>query len=159
MDLFRWLEILKVKYSLIIGFVYLLSYYKEFRNLFYHRIGFCKYFLNIICPEISSLVIHTKSIGEGLFIQHGFSTAIGAKSIGRNCFINQQVTIGYNNEDCPIIGNNVTIRPGAIIFGKIEIGDNVVIGAGAVVFKNVPDNATVYPSSSRIMQWKKSKWN
>jgi serine O-acetyltransferase len=86
----------------------------------------------------------TKDIGPGLFIQHGFSTIIAAKSIGENCWINQQVTIGYSNAtDCPIIGNNVTINAGAKIIGKVLVGNNTKVGANAVVVKNVPENCTV----------------
>ena len=46
---------------------------------------------------MDTLFFHTAQIGEGLLINHGFSTIITAKSIGRNCLINQQVTIGVKN--------------------------------------------------------------
>ena len=42
---------------------------------------------------------------------------------------------------------------GGGIFGKITIGNNVVIGANATVYKDVPDNSTVLPGSSKIMRW------
>ncbi|MBA3942960.1 MAG: hypothetical protein H0X37_00190 [Herpetosiphonaceae bacterium] len=92
---------------------------------------------------MESLYIPTSTIGPGLFIQHGFSTIIAAKSIGENCWINQQVTIGYSRDECPTIGNNVVITAGAKVLGNISIGDNTVIGANAVVVKNVPPNCTV----------------
>jgi len=64
--------------------------------------------------------------------------------IGENCWINQQVTIGYKDKTGrPNIGNNVRITAGAKVFGNIDIGDNVVIGANAVVTKNVPPNCVV----------------
>jgi len=79
-----------------------------------------------------------------LYIQHGFSTIISAKSIGEKCWINQQVTIEYSNlSDAPTIGNGVRITAGAKVFGDITIGDNSIIGADAVVFKDVPPNCTV----------------
>ena len=57
-----------------------------------------------------SMYIETPEIGGGLFIQHGFATMIAAKSIGENCWINQQVTVGYKGSKIPpVIGNNVTI--------------------------------------------------
>ena len=81
---------------------------------------------------------------HGLFIQHGFATIIAAKSIGANCWINQQVTIGYsNNSDAPTIGNGVSISAGAKVLGDVTIGDYSKIGANAVVVKNVPANCTV----------------
>jgi len=93
---------------------------------------------------LSSLYIYADNIGKGLFIQHGFATIIAAKSIGENCWINQQVTIGYSNDtDMPTLGNGVTINAGAKVIGNVTIGDNSVVGANAVVVKNVPANCTV----------------
>jgi serine O-acetyltransferase len=93
---------------------------------------------------MNTLFISTKDIGEGLFIQHGFATIIAAKSVGKNCWINQQVTIGFSNvTDCPVIGDNVTINAGAKIIGKVTMGNNSTAGANAVVVKDVPENCTV----------------
>ena len=93
---------------------------------------------------MNTLFIGGKEIGPGLFIQHGFSTIISAKSIGKDCWINQQVTIGYSNVmDCPVIGDNVTINAGAKVIGKVSIGNNSKVGANAVVVKDVPENCTV----------------
>lgn len=83
-----------------------------------------------------NLFIRCNKIWKGLFIQHGYSTGISAKSIGEYCWINQQVVIGYSNKtEAPIIGNNVKILAGAIVIGGISIGDNAVIGAGTTVVK------------------------
>jgi len=153
-----WLQKFGINYGLSTGFIYLLSFYREFRNLFYARIGFSRYFLNLFCRKLPTLFIGTKDIGEGLFIQYGVSTAIGAKSIGKNCIISQQVTIGeVVPGQNPTILDNVTIQPGAIIIGKIKIGNNSIIGANSTVFYDVPDNCTVYPASSRIMNINISK--
>jgi len=110
--------------------------------------------LNFICPQRTDLVIGTKQIGEGLLLINGFSTAVGAESIGKNCIIYQQVTIGATKSGFPTTLNNVTIFSGTVIIGKITIGNNVVIGANASVYKDVPDNCMVLPGSSRIMRWK-----
>lgn len=143
-DAKRWLELYGIPYRGTTGFIYLLSHYKEFRNLFYHRVGPIHNLLNILCPKMSSLFIVTPIIGEGLFIQHGFATVIAAKSVGKNCWINQQVTIGFtSNTDCPEIGDNVTISAGAKVLGGIKVGENSIVGANAVVVKNVPANCVV----------------
>lgn len=143
-DAKRWLDLYKIPYKNTVGFIYLLSYYPEFRNLFYYRVGAIHHFLKITCPKMASLYIVTDSVGEGLFIQHGFATVIAAKSIGKNCWINQQVTIGFTSDtDCPVIKDNVTISAGAKVLGGIEIGSNSTIGANAVVLKNVPENCVV----------------
>lgn len=117
--------------------------YKEFRSVVYKRLGKCRYLTNWIIKGMSNLYICTSDIGGGLIIQHGFSTIINAKKIGRNCHIYQQVTIGFNGKESPIIGDNVRICCGAKVIGGIHVGNNVVIGANAVVCKNVPDNVIV----------------
>jgi serine O-acetyltransferase len=125
----------------------------DFRAVFYYRIGFWRYLISWLHPVFLNLYILTPKIGPGLRIQHGFSTIIAAKSIGKNFWINQQVTIGYTNDyDCPVIGDNVTINAGAIVIGDIKIGNNSIIGAGAVVTKNVPPNCTVVGNPARIIK-------
>lgn len=143
-DIDRWLKVYNIKYSSTVGLVYLLGTFPEFRNVFYKRIGLWKVFLNIICPQLSSLYIYTDKIGKGLFIQHGFSTIIAAKALGNNCWINQQVTIGYSNEnDMPTLADNVTVNAGAKLIGNVYLGNNSIVGANAVVVKNVPPDCTV----------------
>ena len=143
-DLERWIKIMEIKYSGSMAVIYLLSFYPEFRNLFYYRVGRVSFFLNIICPKMSTLYISSKDVGEGLFIQHGFATIIAAKSIGKNCWINQQVTIGFSSKlDCPVLLDNVAINAGAKVIGNVVIGNNSIVGANSVVVKNVPENCTV----------------
>jgi serine O-acetyltransferase len=89
----------------------------------------------------STLLIKTKDIGKGLFIQHGDLTVIDAKSIGDNCQINQMVTImGYSDGCGPTLLNNVTTYAGAKVMGNITIGNNSIIGANSSIEKDVPDN-------------------
>jgi serine O-acetyltransferase len=132
--------------------VWLLWRCPAFRNLFNYRIAREDRIISRLLLELAkffykpmdTLYIYTPTIGAGLYIQHGFSTIISAKSIGQNCWINQQVTIGYSNlTDTPTIGDSVRITAGAKVFGNISIGNNSIIGANAVVFKDVPPNCTV----------------
>lgn len=106
----------------------------------------------MLCKPLDSLYLISKNIGPGLFIQHGFSTILGLESMGSNCWVNQQVTVGHNEKGKPKIGNNVKILSGAKIIGDVTIGDNVVIGAGAVVVKDVPDNCVVVGSKAYIVK-------
>lgn len=85
-------------------------------------------------------------IGGGLLIPHPNGIVIHpAATIGANCLIFQQVTIGTTHKSTrpPKIGDHVDIGAGAKILGNISIGSNVKIGANAVVTKSVPDNTTV----------------
>ncbi len=143
-DVLRWLKIIDYDNNVHFGFIFLMSFYPEYRNLFYKRIGKIHLIINWLCPKMNTLFIATNDIGPGLFIQHGFATIIAAKSIGKDCWINQQVTIGYSNKtDTPELGDNVVVNAGAKIIGKVKVGKNSIVGANAVVVKNVPDNCTV----------------
>jgi len=131
------------KTSLVRQFVRYFVRMDEIRNVFYYRVPFARIFSVLAKPK-NTLYISTADIGSGLFIQHGFATIIMAKSIGKNCWINQQVTIGYTDRtSAPVIGDGVTIYAGAKVLGNITVGDNVTIGANAVVVKSVPSNCTV----------------
>jgi serine O-acetyltransferase len=143
-DVLRWNGVYIPNSGFLSGFIFHLCFYPEFRNLFYYRIGAMSNLLNIYCGKMSTLYLSTSKIGAGLFIQHGFATVIAAESIGKNCWINQQVTVGFSNkDDCPIIEDNVTINAGAKVIGGVVIGSGSVVGANAVVVKNVPENCVV----------------
>lgn len=72
-------------------------------------------------------------------------------TIGENCCIYQNVTIGEVNRKAPVIGDNCLIGAGAVIVGDVTIGSNVKIGAGAVVNSDVPDGCTVVSQPMRIL--------
>ena len=164
-DIARWLqETPEGKYRALPkwrGLVWLLWRYPEYRNVFYYRIR-KEYRLTsraimemarLFFAPMDTLFVRAGEIGEGLFIQHGYCTGISARRIGRNCWINQQVVIGYSDEgSAPTIGDNVQIKTGAKIFGNIAIGDNSIIGANAVVLKNVPPNCTVVGVPGHIVR-------
>ncbi|TCS05358.1 serine acetyltransferase [Rhizobium sp. BK418] len=130
----------------------LLNDYKEFRNLYYFRVPKARWF-SLFCREEPTLHLQTPEIGGGLFIQHGFATIINAEKIGRDCWINQQVTVGHSGKGRrPVIGDGVKIRAGAKVIGKITVGDDVAIGANAVVVKDVPPHCTVAGVPAKIVR-------
>ncbi len=151
-DVRKWIEALGWEESNEnIQLLRLLSEAREFRNLYYFRLfkgnfsaRLLMYVLRFFYKECPYFFLDSScQIGPGLFIQHGFSTILMA-DIGENCWINQQVTIGYKDKSGrPKIGNNVRITAGAKVIGNITIGDNVTVGANAVVVKDVPDNCVV----------------
>jgi serine O-acetyltransferase len=131
-----------------------------FRSLFYYRLksessflALLAYFMQIFYKGQTSLMIACPKIGGGLMLQHAYSTGIGAKAIGQNCWINQNVSIGANRPgNNPTIGDYVMIRAGAVVVGNITIGDNVVVGANAVVTKDIPSNCTVGGIPAKIIK-------
>ena len=143
-DLKRWREVTGLTGSDKQLLCRLLSADKAFRSLYLYRLKkrFYRRWVRFLYPPLDSLYITTPDIGGGLYIQHGFSTYIAAASIGENCWINQQVTIGYkDNTRGPIIGNDVTITCGAKVLGPITVSDHVTIGANAVVVKDLPPDS------------------
>ncbi len=133
----------------------------EYRNLYYFRLAkagalgvvISRSLAVVYKPEMS-LFIRSESVGPGLFFQHGFATTLGATSIGANCWINQQVTIGKDSFlNAPTIEDDVVISAGAIIIGGVTIGRGAHVGAGAVVVKDVPPGmvAVGVPAKNRPM--------
>lgn len=145
-----------------IGLFKLFLHYPEFRYQFYHRIREHSKFLRILLLPLKifnslNLYFHCPDIGGGLFIEHGFSTIISCRKIGKNCYINQQVTIGYSDAtNCPTIGDNVEIKCGAKVIGGITVGDDVIIGANAVVVKDIPPHSIVVGVPARIIKTRSS---
>ena len=137
-------------------FIRMCAGYPEYRSLFLFRIGGVGRLLSCFVPCCKNLhfITNSANIGKGLVLWHGYSTIIFAESIGENCEIWHNVTIGraHNLGRRPRIGNNVKVCAGAIVLGDIEIGDNVVIGAGAVVIKSIPANSVVVGNPAKIVK-------
>lgn len=155
-DLARWKQIHRMDCSDRDALAALLWQFREFRNLLLYRhreYPIRRRLIALFYPPMETLYIDALEIGGGLYIQHGFATMIAAKSIGENCWINQQVTIGYNGQgDPPVIGDHVTITCGAKVLGSITIGDHVTVGANAVVIRDVPPNCTVGGVPARVLR-------
>ena len=136
-----------------------MTWITEFRNVFYFGSREPGILLSILCRPMVSLHIGSKmKVGPGFFVMHGDGTFVNAKSIGENCRIWQQVTIGIEGTDHPTIGNNVTIYAGAKVVGKVRIVDNVTIAANSLVIKDVPSNVTVIGVPA-VVVWKKQGSN
>jgi len=132
--------------------------YDEFKILFHYRIRRTPfkylYFPFSKLGTSKNLYLCADEIGGAFAPFHGYSTIIHAHSLGENCTVFQNVTIGYNNGDKPTIGNNVIIYAGAVVIGGIRIGDNVIVGANSVVTKDVPSNCVVAGNPAKIIKIK-----
>jgi serine O-acetyltransferase len=144
-DVRRWRDVLGGKRGLLE-----LLRLPEFRTLFYHRLRHGNrpgHWLGRMFSQMfrgqTALYLHTREIGEGLFIQHGFATIVAAERIGTNCWINQQVTIGFNDrQERPVLEDYVEVYAGAKILGGVRVGAASRIGANAVVIHDVPSGVT-----------------
>lgn len=80
---------------------------------------------------------------EGLSIAHyGTVVVNGNAKVGKNCRIQENVTIGTTNgvSEAPKLGDNIFIGSGAKIIGNITIADDVAIGANSVVVKDIEES-------------------
>lgn len=163
-DVTRWNEIDQINFNLFESLNWYLTYKKEFRNLLQHRlknpsrtlVSFVHFAIaRILWKPLETLYIYTEDIGGGLYIQHGFSTIITAKKIGKNCRIYQQVTIGYKQGACPpVLEDNVSVTCGAKVLGDITMHTGSLAAAGAVVIKDVPENAIVAGVPAKVIGYK-----
>lgn len=91
--------------------------------------------------------MYINNFEKGLKIAHPFSIIINKSAkIGENCTLRGNNCIGndgFSNDNVPILGNNVNIGWGTIIYGNINIGNNCIIGANSTVNKSFPDNSII----------------
>ena len=100
-------------------------------------------------------------IGSGLYISHKGSIVLHPLvSIGENCTLSHEVTIGEGGrgekKGWPQIGDRVYIAPGAKIFGAITIGNDAAVGANAVVNKSFGESAVVVGIPAKVVNYKGS---
>lgn len=84
---------------------------------------------------------------EGLSIPHYGTIVIhGGARIGRNCRLQEGVTIGATDgsHEAAAIGDNCYFGSGAKVIGAVTIADDVAVGAGAVVTKDIAEPGTTW---------------
>lgn len=85
--------------------------------------------------------------GEGLAIPHyGLIVVHGAAKVGKNCRLQEGVTIGATNgsHEAAVIGDNCYFGSGAKVIGAVRIADDVAVGAGAVVTRDITEAGTTW---------------
>jgi sugar O-acyltransferase (sialic acid O-acetyltransferase NeuD family) len=106
----------------------------------------------------------TASIGAGTILSAGVVVQSDAR-IGRFCGLNTACSIDHDN----VVGDRVSIGPGAhtagrvtildeafiglaaLIINGVTVGRRATVGAGAVVVRDVPEGATVVGNPARIL--------
>lgn len=100
-------------------------------------------------------ILPQAEIGGGCYIPHGLGIVVGGRCvIGEDCTLLHGVTLGeasFATDDCPRLGDRVTIGSGAQLLGAVTVGDDAFVGAGAIVLEDVPPGhvAVGAPAQSR----------
>lgn len=114
------------------------NFYLEKRNSILGKIEFIYYSRkNNLLGRRNNLELYGK-FGKCLKIYHS-NIVINKKAVlGDNVVLHGNNCIGNKNDEneAPIIGDNVDIGYGAIIIGNIRIANNIKIGANATVTKS-----------------------
>lgn len=99
---------------------------------------------------------------KGLTLYHYGSIVVNeASHIGKNCCIMNNVNIGTNggSSKAPIIGNDVYIGPGAVIYGDIYIANGCYIGANAVVNKDFREPSSMIAGvPAKVIKIERTVW-
>lgn len=99
--------------------------------------------------------IFAASIGPGFYIGHVGTIYIGRCSIGANCSVTHNVTIGQgfcgDSYGLPTLGDDVWIGAGATLYGKIRIGNGVTINCGSILSRSLPDKCLAGGNPARVL--------
>lgn len=150
-DVDRWIECIGndalAPLDVYSRFAYLAGALPEFRNVVHFRLRPSPMPVRLLLKALyrpdSTILLESDSIGPGIFLHHGTGIKVSATSIGKNFWVNQHASVGYNAKGRPTVGDDVTVAAGAVVAGPITIGDDVTIGANAVVVKDVPSGTVM----------------
>lgn len=157
-DVARRKEKSDLRMSEVISFIFYIHNDRYFRTLFYHRIGaVATLMIGWWRPGDKYFVLsQTMKIGEGAYFAHPFASEFNAKSIGKNFSCRHLTTLGNkqdgDNDNRPVIGDNVTLGVNVTVIGNVKIGNNVIIGAGSVVVKDIPDNSVAVGNPAKVIK-------
>ena len=116
-------------------------------------------FISYIARILTGIEIHPgATIGQRVFIDHGFGVVIGETAVvGDDCTIYQGVTLGGTSlyrgaKRHPTLERGVIIGAGAQVLGAFTVGEYAKIGSNAVVIKPVPPGATAVGNPAHVVQ-------
>lgn len=114
-------------------------------------------FLFRYCRNVYGIELpYSARLGRRVIIEHQGGIVIhGASSIGDDCIIRQNCTIGIrdlkNLDAAPRLENKVSLGAGAVVLGSVTLGKGCAVGANAVVLVDVPAGALAVGIPARIV--------
>jgi serine O-acetyltransferase len=111
--------------------------------------------LDFFIKFVHHVNIDDAKLGGGFYIGHVGTIYIGPTTIGENCSLSHNITIGIGHSEgkkgLPVIGDNVWIGTGSILSGAITVGDNVTVVNGSILSRSVPDGCLVGGNPARVI--------
>lgn len=117
-----------------------------------HKLAIFSKILQFVSQIVTGTEIsHKAEIGPSLRIIHSIGVHIGPGiKIGAKATICECSSIVYmDQENPPVVGNNLWLGPGARIMGNVVLGDEVWVGPNSVVLKNIPSQHTAFGIPAR----------
>lgn len=92
------------------------------------------------------------SIGFGCSLGEGTVMAAGARvtsnvMLGRHCQLHVNVTVGHD----VVMGDFVTVLPGATVSGNVQLGHSVTVGTGANILPGLTVGAGAYVGAGAVV--------
>lgn len=104
----------------------------------------------VLAPAVidpSAVLSPSARVGDGSFVNAG--VVVGALSfIGACCLINRSASLGHHT----VIGDFVSIGPGAVLASNIKVGEGSLIGAGATILPNVEIGAGAVIAAGSVVR-------
>lgn len=101
------------------------------------------------------IISRKADIGPNLILMHRHGVVVGPATIGQNCLIHHNVTIGERvsrgDRTLPSIGDYVWIGPGVTVSGPVTIGEGSTISAGTFLSRDVPPRSLVAGNPGRVI--------
>ena len=138
-------------------------YHYKCPNSLYHKFIYYYYQLRLKKMGLKlGYSIPINVFGPGLSLPHYGTIIVNSKTlVGANCRLHACVNIGASagHPEAPVLGDNVYLGPGAILFGNIHIADNVTIGANATVNKDcLQKNVVLAGSPAKVVKENYPSW-
>ncbi len=144
-----------------------LQAYRLSNWLWRHELKLIGRFVSHIARLFTAIEIHpAATIGERLFIDHGFGVVIGETAeIGNDVTLYHDVTLGgtaptseeKGKKRHPTLEDNVIVGAGAQLLGPITIGSGAKIGSNAVVVRDVEAAAVMVGVPAQSVTARKQK--